>query len=249
MIVNCTDLLKRKRSWEPIVALPDPVVSGAEETLGRATSLRILELPVGEFIRVASKRDLPVDSVGLELLLSNVQDEIKHDKALEGLNDSWKLSTPEHNDQAKDFLSRCLELEDHPVSVARVLEVSVFFVILPIFRYLGNASSRAVSADISQDERIHVETNTRICQALNLTCSKKLDRLRREAVAWMVEGLNCSDALSESQKQYGQADFWLRQSDNLLMQGKAPELVSTRRSRVVAFFELDKRLQPTYGGT
>ena len=47
--------------------------------------LRSLEIPVGDFIADAMKGDLPqgIEAEGCrELLLSNVEDEIKHDQAL-----------------------------------------------------------------------------------------------------------------------------------------------------------------------
>ena len=47
--------------------------------------LRSLEIPVGDFIADAMKGDLPegIEAEGCrELLLSNVEDEIKHDTAL-----------------------------------------------------------------------------------------------------------------------------------------------------------------------
>jgi hypothetical protein len=245
-LVDCSDLFVRKQRWTPSGAVSQPVTSGAEQTLGRCTALRLLEIPVGNFIQEATRRDLPVSPETMELLVDNIRDEDVHDQALQTLSDSWNLTSEQDTETARQFLATALELEDHPVSIARVLEVSIFFVILPIFRYLGNASSRAISADISRDERVHVETNTRICQALGIQPSRQLKRLRREVVAWMTEGLDCGDALPEGKKQYGSSDFWLRQSDKLLEEGRAPELRETRRSTVMAFFESPKVIQPLY---
>jgi len=239
-------LAARKRSWTPVDPVFEPVVQGAEQAIGRATALRCLEIPVGEFVSEASKRDLPVDQAGKDLLFSNIEDEDVHDLALARLSKSLRLTTQDDEAEAQRILSAWKDVDDHPISTARIIEVSIFFVVLTMYRYLGNASTRAVSADISSDERVHVETNYHICQSLGLECPKKSNRLRREVVAWVTEGLDCSANLPEAYKRYGTADFWLRQSDQLLLQGRAPDLKETRRSRVIAFFETNKMIQPTY---
>jgi hypothetical protein len=42
-------------------------------------------------------------------------------------------------------------------------------------------------------------------------------------------------------------DFWLRQSDNLFLNGKAPELNATAASVMPAFFESNSLNLPAYG--
>ena len=49
---------------------------------------------------------------------------------------------------------------DHTILKAMVAERSIFFVVLPLFRFLGDVGLRTVSADISRDEQIHVATNS-----------------------------------------------------------------------------------------
>ena len=45
---------------------------------------------------------------------------------------------------------------DHTITKAMVAERAIFFVLLPFFRFNGDAGMRTVSADISRDEQIHV---------------------------------------------------------------------------------------------
>lgn len=240
-------LYERKRRWSPTTPTKGEVVKGTETTLQRALSLRILEIPVGEFVQSASKRDLPLDDTGRRLLQWNIQDEQVHDAALQAVVDA--MDYPQWDLQAEEFKRRILELYqqgEHPLQLARVLETSVFFVILPLLRFFGTVGMKTVSADISGDEQVHAATNWAICKAIGSEPSRALRNLRREIVAWMTEDLRGDVDLPEDKRHFGTQEFWLRQSDNLLNQGRAPELSPTRRSTVMAFFEVNKLNQPTY---
>jgi hypothetical protein len=52
---------------------------------------------------------------------------------------------------------------------------------------------------------------------------------------------------TSSSNKYLNKDFWLKASDNLMYQGKALELVETKRGRMISFFEHDNRNLPMYG--
>ena len=91
---------------------------------------------------------------------------------------------------------------------------------------------RTTSADISRDEQIHVATNSLVCAELGSHCFSSLDKLRKATINWVMQplGINTTD-------KYLDKKFWLDSSDNLMYQGKAPELSATRSARAVAFFE------------
>ena len=90
-----------------------------------------------------------------ELLASNVIDEENHDIALNFAAEAHGVS-PRFEKEAAHICKTWLELDRHPVLKAVVLERSVFFVLLPIFRFLGDTGLRTTSADISRDEQTHV---------------------------------------------------------------------------------------------
>ena len=144
-------LHQRKRTWTPVQVSAGTLLAGGEEAVQRALALRSLEIPVGDFIAEAMKGDLPqgIEAEGCrELLLSNVKDEINHDVALNFAADAHKV--PERFEkEAARITQAWLELDRHPVLKAVVLERSVFFVLLPIFRFLGDTGLRTTSADIS----------------------------------------------------------------------------------------------------
>jgi len=122
-----------------------------------------------------------------------------------------------------------------------VAERAIFFVLLPFFRFNGDAGLRTVSADISRDEQVHVSTNTLVCTEMGLTSSPSLDKLRKATINWVMEPLKVG-----ASSKYLDKKFWLDSSDNLMYQGKAPELSDTKRARMPAFFEHANPNLPQY---
>jgi hypothetical protein len=80
-----------------------------------------------------------------------------------------------------------------------------------------------------------------VCSELGLTWSPSLDKLRKATINWVLEplGRNTSEKFLDK-------NFWLTQSDNLMYQGKAPELSDTKRARMPAFFEHANPNLPQY---
>jgi hypothetical protein len=236
-------LHQRKRTWTPVEVSAGQLLSGGEEVVQRALALRCLEIPVGDFLTEAMKGDLPqgIEAEGCrELLLSNVQDEEKHDIALNYAAKAHKVS-PRFEAEAEKIKNAWLELDRHPVLKAVVLERSVFFVLLPIFRFLGDTGLRTTSADISRDEQTHVAANTLVCQALDLKTDKTINNLRRATVSWVLQSLG-----GEAHHKHLSSNFWLGCSDSLYSTGKALGLIETRASRMPAFFETNNINLPQY---
>jgi len=236
-------LHQRKRTWTPVEVSAGKLLPGGEEVVQRALALRCLEIPVGDFLTEAMKGDLPqgIEAEGCrELLLSNVQDEEKHDIALNYAAQAHKVS-PRFEAEAERIKNAWLELDRHPVLKAVVLERSVFFVLLPIFRFLGDTGLRTTSADISRDEQTHVAANTLVCQALDLKTDKTINNLRRATVSWVLQSLG-----GEAHHKHLSSNFWLGCSDSLYSTGKALGLIETRASRMPAFFETNNINLPQY---
>ena len=252
-------LHQRKRTWTPVqvsagqlmdmnplrdlLILKPELRSKGAEAVQRALALRSLEIPVGDFIADAMKGDLPegIEAEGCrELLLSNVEDEIKHDTALNYAAEAHKIPVQFEKEAAR-ITKAWLELDRHPVLKAVVLERSVFFVLLPIFRFLGDTGLRTTSADISRDETTHVAANTIVCQELGLKTDKELNKLRRATIAWVLQSLQ-----GEADHKHLSSNFWLGCSDSLYTSGKAAGLADTRASRMPAFFETSSVNLPQY---
>lgn len=230
-------LLSRKRTWTPVQTTAGQLVEGSEETIFRALALRHMELPVGDFIQEALKNEVP--DASRQILRSNIQDEEKHDLALGYIANALGVDS-RAEEEALRLRDAWVSHPDHTVLKAMVAERSIFFVLLPFFRFNGDAGLRTVSADISRDEQVHVATNSLVCRELGLTVSPSLDKLRKATIAWVMQ------PLKRSTNKYLDKQFWLDQSDSLMYSGKAEGLLETKRARMPAFFEHANPNLPQY---
>ena len=231
-------LLDRKRKWSPVKPTVGKLKDGAEDTIRRALAARHLELPVGSFIKEGLEKDVPANA--RKLLEDNVKDEERHDLALGYYTDA--LGTDEKTEKEGKLLRDAwINHPDHTITKALVAERAIFFVLLPFFRFNGDAALRTVSADISRDEQIHVASNSLVCRELGLHVSPSLDKLRKATINWIVQplGINTTD-------KYLDKKFWLDASDRLMYEGKAPEFSETQRARMPAFFEHANTNLPQY---
>ena len=231
-------LIDRRRTWTPVKTTKGKLKEGSEETIYRALAIRHMELPVGAFIKEGLEKDVPEHA--RKLLELNVQDEIKHDLALGYVADSIGVD-PTAEAEAKRIRDAWEAHPDHTITKALVAERAIFFVLLPFFRFNGDAALRTVSADISRDEQIHVGANSLVCAELGLSPSPSLDTLRKATINWILQplGINTTD-------KYLDKKFWLDASDRLMYEGKAPEFSETQRARMPAFFEHANTNLPSY---
>ncbi len=231
-------LLGRKRKWTPVQTTAGKLKEGAEETIFRALAIRHMELPVGSWVTEALGKDVP--NSARVLLESNVKDEENHDLALGYIANSIGVD-PTAEYEAFRLREAWESHPDHTILKALVAERAIFFVLLPFFRFCGDAGLRTVSADISRDEQIHVATNSLVCLDMGLSWSQSLDKLRKATINWVFQplGINTTD-------KYLDKNFWLDASDRLMYEGKAPQLSETRSARMPAFFEHSNVNLPQY---
>ena len=230
-------LLARKRKWTPVQVSAGTCKAGAEETILRALAMRHMELPVGDFITDALSTDVPEAS--RSILRSNVTDEENHDLALGYIATAYGVDEKAEAEALR--LKAAWEAHpDHTITKAMVAERAIFFVLLPFFRFNGDAGMRTVSADISRDEQIHVATNSLVHTELGYNISPSLDKLRKATINWVMQPLGKSD------NKYLDKQFWLASSDRLMYEGKAPELSETKAGRMPAFFEHSNVNLPQY---
>ena len=231
-------LFERKRKWSPVQTTAGDLREGAEETIFRALAIRHMELPVGTFIKEGLEKDVPISA--RKLLESNVKDEENHDLALGYIANA--LGTDETAEkEAIRLRDAWIAHPDHTITKALVAERAIFFVLLPFFRFNGDAGLRTVSADISRDEQIHVAANSLLCTELGLRSSASLDKLRKATINWILQPLG-----TNTQTKYLDRKFWTDPSDRLMYEGKAPQFSETKRGRMPAFFEHANTNLPKY---
>ena len=231
-------LFSRKRKWSPVKPTVGKLKEGAEETIKRALAIRHMELPVGTFITEGLEKNVPDNARAL--LIDNVKDEERHDLAL-----GYYVNALGADEQAELEAMRLRDAwiahPDHTITKALVAERAIFFVLLPFFRFNGDAALSTVSADISRDEQIHVGTNSLVCAELGLSASPSLDKLRKATINWILQPLK-----GNGTDRYLDRKFWADSSDRLMYEGKAPELSDTKAARMPAFFEHANTNLPKY---
>lgn len=234
-------LLSKKRAWAPCQVTAGSIAPGALPTLRRALALRHLELPVKELLQQGLDRELPSTPGIREILISNQADEERHDLALNYVTDAHGVD-PEAEKVALQFREAFLSHPDHPLLKTAIVERSIFFVILPMFRFLGDKGMRTTSGDISLDERVHASSHTMIAQELKQRPSASLNKFRKEIAAWVTELLP-----SKAESKFMDRGFWRSQSDELYSRGTASGLKATRSTVMPAFFEASNCDLPSYG--
>ena len=233
--------MSRKRTWTPVAVDKGEFKAGSEDSIFRALALRTLELPVKEMLSQGLERDLPNDPGVIPALQSNMADEDKHDLALSYVVDAHGTN-PKYELEAAKIREAWLRDPSHPILKTAILERSVFFVLLPMFRFNGDMGLRSVAADISRDEQTHVLLHAMCAKDIGEVSTPALNKLRRATVAWVMEGLS-----TNHEDKYLDKDFWLKQSDSLYASGKAAGLAETQRARMPSFFETSNVNLPKYG--
>ena len=237
---NYLKVMSRKRTWTPVAVDKGQVIEGSEDTLKRCLALRTLELPVKEMLQQGLERELPDDPGVITALRSNQADEDKHDRALQFIVDAHGVDERAER-EAERIRSAWLSDPSHPILKTAILERSVFFVLLPFFRFNGDMGIRTVASDISRDEQTHTLIHAMVAHDLGEKTTPALNKLRKATVHWAM------DLLGSNENKYLDKDFWLKQSDNLYSQGKTDGLSETRRARMPAFFEASNVNLPKYG--
>jgi hypothetical protein len=239
-VLDYFSAVARKRPWQAVPVTKGDFVEGSEETIFRALAIRHLELPVKDMLLEGLERELPNSPGLIESIHSNMADEERHDEAL-----NYVAAAHGTNEQSEKEAFRIrqawIDHPAHPILKVATIERSLFFTILPFFRFNGDKGLRTVASDISRDEICHSFCNTKIAEESGEEYSSSLNKLRKMTALWIY------DKLDSSSNKYLDKDFWLRQSDSLFLSGKAPELQETRASTVPAFFETNALNLPAYG--
>lgn len=233
-------MIAKKRPWQATPVDNAPVKKGAEETLYKVLALRHLELPVKDLLEEGLAKELPSTPGIIEALRSNQKDEERHDEALNYVAATYGTDAKAERD-VMNILDAWLKHPAHPIHKVAIIERSIFFVGLPFFRFNGNIGMRTVSADISRDEQVHCGVHGLIAKELNQKDSESLNKLRAATAAWLFEKLGAHE------DKWLDKDSWMKRSERLFWEGKAPDMAESRRSRMISFFESSNVNLPSYG--
>lgn len=236
-------LMRRRRTWEVIKPTKQTAKPGTEVALQKALAVAALELPVRDFINEELALHPELEKPVVDLLKANAADEDKHDEVLGNLRNvypvphKYDVFMAEAVQEAADIAKQV-----SPLTVAGTLEASVFFVVLPMYRFFGSGGFRTVANDISNDENIHTACNVALAKELGYHRNERLNNLRREIVEWLTADLPVFHENAKMTKK-----FWRQSSDNLYYSGKAPQFRETKRAVMPSFFEKANNNLAKYG--
>lgn len=237
-------LKARRRGWDVIKPTDKQnCVAGSEKTLSKALALSELEIPVGNWITQELAKNPDIPQFLIDFLQENIEDEVKHDEVLKNLRDVFPVQEDDI-EQAKSFAEEANRLAEiySPLVLAGALETSVFFVVLPMYRFLGGVAFRTVSRDISNDESLHSAVNNQLYKDLGYRRGNSIEKLRKNIIDWLV-----ADLPTTSDNRYLHADFWHISSRNLYTQGSSKNLSETKRAVMPSFFESSNNALAIYG--
>lgn len=214
---------RRFPNWQPkapTVNRVSTLLSNADEVVKRCLHFLPLETQVQDWCLSDSGLPADVDS----FLKRNAKDELKHDEVLRMLSDYYGVDdVPPY---ASSLMNHWSSLECHPVLAAYVLEMGVFFSILPTLIKYGDIYASTVAQWINDDERVHVETNLRIVRELQLKVTPDLALLVFDTVAYIYEPLG-----PEFAKEAG------KRAVKRLLSGRDKQMLTDSLPVTTAFFE------------
>lgn len=231
---------KKRKSWVPVdPKTKDIAEEGTDSLLSRCLALRVLEIPVREFILDGLSRHESqlLGQEGVDALTRNTEDEDRHDIALSNCVAAYPGYQNSYESVATQIMKAWVAHPDHPIAKAAVLENGIFFAILPLMRRFGGASLRTSSVDISADEVGHVILHRHAANTLGYGPSSSLDQLRKATIDWIAGKFSHPQI---------DADRIRSASDSLMYKGVAPELEFTQSYQVPAFFERANDSLPYY---
>lgn len=192
-----------------------------EPAIARIIALGLCcEIPVGEFVRDAGKRDLPSDPILPVLLRSHVADEAAHDLGFRLAAQKYPPSS-QWRTEAESIALTWQSFDIHPIVPAAALEVGVFLASLGAMRLFGGNSLSQMAAQIAKDEYRHVAVNMAIMRGLRLEFTTTILDAIDETVSWIFADLNIPESQTGVMVD---REFFRRASRELITTGTASDL-------------------------
>jgi len=194
---------------------------GVAQVCDRILALGLhLEIPVGEFVSQASKRELPQDPIMHRLLKSNIADEAAHFKGMEIATQAYNVTWASLK-EAANCAEHWQNLNCHPVEAAQALETGIFLGTLGFLRLAGGKSLVGMASEIARDEYRHVATNRGILAALNYPLMPSFWDLVKDTLSWVFQDLNIPKSAVGIKID---TDFFINAGKSLLIDGEARQL-------------------------
>lgn len=224
--ITFNEIEAQRRRWKPQAVENIPVEGN--ESVERAIIKSIilglfLEIPVGQWVGQATKKELNCSPEILKGLGKNISDEAVHLKALEFVCEAYEINPTTYTEEfkvASQLSNQWFTGDIHPLLKAATAEVGVFLPNLSLMTILGGQSISDVAISISRDEQRHGIYNRGVLKKINIDLAEEtgqLRRLRHDTLDWVFDGVSDDDLGID-------IDFFLEESDNLIETGYSRSL-------------------------
>lgn len=218
------EALRKRWKPEPVAFVEIEGNDTVKKAIDRSLILGLfLELPVGQWVGQATKKELNCNREVLQGLGKNIADEAVHLKALEYVCDAFNISPDTHGkefEEAGDISQAWLDLDLHPLLKAACAEVGVFLPNLSLMTILGGQSISDVAISISRDEQRHGVYNRGVLNKIGIDLSQEtpqLKEVRRATLNYIFQGVEDDDLGLDEQ-------FFMEESQNLIQTGYSRNL-------------------------
>lgn len=224
--ITFSEIESQRKRWkaEPVEFIPVEGNASVEKAIVKSIILGLfLEIPVGQWVGQATKKELNCDRDVLIGLGKNISDESTHLKALEFICDSFQINRetyPLYFKMAEQISDRWLTSDIHPLLKAASAEVGVFLPNLSLMTILGGQSISDVAISISRDEQRHGIYNRGVLRKIGIDLADEtaeLTDLRKDTLQFIFDFVKDDDLGID-------LDFFIEESDNLISTGYSRNL-------------------------
>jgi hypothetical protein len=234
-----------RKTWTPNNPATNSEKSVAPKTISRGLLLTDLEFQVQDFLRCGLSRNdlakLENKVTIIKELEKNYADEDNHfialSRAKEAMSNRFTSDSLEY--ESKSLIKMWSEIPDNPITAAAILELGLFFVILPIYSQYGSTSLKITAKDISGDEQKHVIIHREVAKLLKARPSKQLLELLENTVSWFAQ-----DIAEETNNKFTE-DRCINNSRNLVRFGKS-DIIESQVGIINCPFEISNTSLSAY---
>lgn len=224
--ITFSEIESQRKRWkpEPVEFVEIDGNPSIEKAIKRSLILGLfLEIPVGQWVGQATKKELNCSRDVLLGLGKNIADEAVHLRALEYVCDAFDLNPETQGEDFKlaaEISDRWLTEDIHPLLKAASAEVGVFLPNLSLMTILGGQTISDVAISISRDEQRHGIYNRGVLKKIGIDLAKEtrvLTDLRKATLNFIFDGVEDEDLGLDEQ-------FFMDQSDLLIETGYSRDL-------------------------
>jgi hypothetical protein len=181
------------RYWKVSTPEKMPVADNVRGALERCLAIQlVLELDAGDWVGLATHKELPISPIHLKALQANIGDERVHYQHFKAAATVYPISDRVIK-EAQSLREDWLQVAGEPIEKVAQLEAGVFVPSLAFMLASGSQAFFEIGAPPAQDEQRHAALNRLACRKMGINPAyprHAIASLTKATLAWVFEGLN-----------------------------------------------------------